>query len=166
METDKGARAYACSSLLRITHWLNVPLLLLMTASRLQIWWAYPAFGPDRPHPEAVFQALRRDETRADPRGVNLGNAGLLAGVLSVLTGLAILKPARFKWLAWLFGGYQPSRFLHFSSGSFLMVISHGWRRGGAWFGAPLYLFIRAGLLRGWRDGRLPRLSPKRSVGS
>ena len=68
---------------------------------------------------------------------------------MSVLTGLAILKPVQFKWLTWLFGGYQPSRFLHFivmlflvifMIGHFLMVISHGWRRGLA----PMIVGIKA----------------------
>lgn len=331
METAKPARAqrpraYAYSPLLRITHWLNVPLLLLMMASGLQIWWAYPAFGPDRLNPEAVFETLRGGEGRADPRGINFGadyrafvqrltnafgiggwlagalrwhfalmwpyainglifllsllltdegrhyriaradfagakrmllhpiktfhhppgegkfnplqkfayNAVVLAGVLSVLTGLAVLKPVQLGWLTWLFGGYQSSRLLHFllmpllvffMIGHFLMVISHGWRRGlapmivgvkaerdafrarqrrfarrlgraaaegaalalclwlgslaadamnaafggassGLWFGAPLYLFVRARLARGGWPGRFPLLSPKRSVGS
>ena len=237
METEETTQnapvvpAYPYSSLLRITHWLNVPLLLLMMASGFQIWWAYPAFGPDRPNPEAIYESLRGTETRADPRAINLGadyrvflqsltktfgiggwlagalrwhfalmwpytinglifllllllteegrhyrirradfsgvkemllhpiktfhhppgegkfnpiqklayNTVILAGVMSVLTGLAILKPVQFKWLTWLFGGYQPSRFLHFlvmlflvifMIGHFLMVISHGWRRG------------------------------------
>ena len=32
--------------LIRLTHWLNVPLLLLMAGSGLQIFTAYPALGP------------------------------------------------------------------------------------------------------------------------
>ncbi len=240
--TESGsAPAYSYSSLLRVTHWLNVPLLLLMMASGLQIWWAYPAFGPDRPNPEIVYDALRGTETQADPRAINLGadyrvfvqgltktfgigewlagalrwhfalmwpytingliflillmlteegrhyritradfpgvkemllhpirtfhhppgegkfnptqklayNAVVLSGVLSVLTGLAILKPVQLGWLTWLFGGYQSSRFLHFlvmlflivfMIGHFLMVISHGWRRGLA----PMVVGIKA----------------------
>ena len=246
METEEtsqpeNAPAYPYSSLLRITHWLNVPLLLLMMASGFQIWWAYPAFGPDRPNPEAIYEALRGTETRVDPRAINLGadyrvfvqgltktfgigewlagalrwhfalmwpytinglifllllllteegrhyrirkadfsgvkemllhpvrtfhhppgegkfnpiqkiayNVVILAGMLSVLTGLAILKPVQLGWLTWLFGGYQPSRFLHFlvmlflvvfMIGHFLMVISHGWRRGLA----PMIVGIKA----------------------
>ncbi len=31
---------------IRLTHWLNVPLLLLMAGSGLQIFAAYPALGP------------------------------------------------------------------------------------------------------------------------
>ena len=312
METEETSQpesttAYPYSSLLRITHWLNVPLLLLMMASGFQIWWAYPAFGPDMPNPEAIYESLRGTETQADPRAINLGadyrvfvqgltktfgiggwlagalrwhfsinglifllllllteegrhyrirkadfsgaremllhpiktfhhppgegkfnpiqklayNVVILAGALSILTGLAILKPVQLGWLTWLFGGYQPSRFLHFlvmlfmvvfMIGHFLMVISHGWRRGlapmivgikaerdafqarqrqfakklgriaeeaailvlafwlgglvadmmnaalggeahGLWFGAPGYLLVRLGLMRGRRVG-------------
>jgi len=32
--------------LIRLTHWLNVPLLLLMAGSGLQIFAAYPVLGP------------------------------------------------------------------------------------------------------------------------
>ena len=32
--------------LIRLTHWLNVPLLILMAGSGLQIFAAYPALGP------------------------------------------------------------------------------------------------------------------------
>lgn len=34
------------SWLIRVTHWLNVPLLLLMAGSGLQIFSAYPTLGP------------------------------------------------------------------------------------------------------------------------
>ncbi len=235
------APAYPYSSLLRITHWLNVPLLLLMMASGIQIWWAYPAFGPDRPNPETIFESLRAGEAQADARAINFGadyrkfvkslvdafgiggwlagalrwhfalmwpytinglifllslllteegrhyritradfsgakeillhpvrtfphspvegkfnplqkfayNAVILAGVLSLLTGLAILKPVQFKWLTYLFGGYQPSRFLHFLImaffilfiiGHLIMVLIHGWRRGLA----PMIVGVKA----------------------
>ncbi len=35
-------------------------------------------------------------------------------GLGSLLTGLAIYKPIQFSWLAWLFGGYEWSRWVHF----------------------------------------------------
>jgi thiosulfate reductase cytochrome b subunit len=35
-------------------------------------------------------------------------------GFVSLLTGLAIYKPAQLSWLAACFGGYQSARFLHF----------------------------------------------------
>jgi len=43
-ERWKGRRAQPW--LIRLTHWLNVPLLLLMAGSGLQIFSAYPALGP------------------------------------------------------------------------------------------------------------------------
>jgi thiosulfate reductase cytochrome b subunit len=43
-ERWKGRRAQPW--LIRLTHWLNVPLLLLMAGSGLQIFAAYPALGP------------------------------------------------------------------------------------------------------------------------
>ena len=43
-ERRKGRRAQPF--FIRLTHWLNVPLLLLMAGSGLQIFSAYPALGP------------------------------------------------------------------------------------------------------------------------
>ena len=39
----------------------------------------------------------------------------IFMGVGSVLTGLAIYKPAQLAWLAALFGGYPMARLIHFS---------------------------------------------------
>ncbi|HLK54989.1 MAG TPA: cytochrome b/b6 domain-containing protein, partial [Chthonomonadaceae bacterium] len=38
----------------------------------------------------------------------------ILMGLGSLLTGLAIYKPAQFAWLTALLGGYQMARFFHF----------------------------------------------------
>jgi len=38
----------------------------------------------------------------------------IIMGAGSLLSGLAIYKPVQFAWLAWLFGGYQAARFVHF----------------------------------------------------
>lgn len=38
----------------------------------------------------------------------------VLAGLGSLLTGLAIYKPVQFSWLTTLFGGYPMARFFHF----------------------------------------------------
>jgi len=38
----------------------------------------------------------------------------ILAGLGSLLTGLAIYKPVQFSWLTTLFGGYPMARFFHF----------------------------------------------------
>lgn len=38
----------------------------------------------------------------------------ILMGAGSLLSGLAIYKPVQFSWLAWLMGGYQGARFVHF----------------------------------------------------
>ena len=51
----------------------------------------------------------------------------LAAGVVMVLTGLAIWKPAQFQELAWLFGGFDTARLIHFLgiSAIALFVIVH-----------------------------------------
>ncbi len=38
----------------------------------------------------------------------------ILMGVGSILTGLAIYKPASFNWLTWMLGGYEWARWEHF----------------------------------------------------
>jgi thiosulfate reductase cytochrome b subunit len=38
----------------------------------------------------------------------------IFMGAGSLLSGLAIYKPVQFSWLAWLMGGYQAARFIHF----------------------------------------------------
>ena len=57
-------------------------------------------------------------------------------GVLSLLTGLVLYKPAQFSWLAFLFGGFHLTRewhffamcgFLAFIPGHLIMVLLHGW---------------------------------------
>ena len=233
--------AVSYSALLRLTHWLNVPLLLLMIASGIQIWWAYPAFGPGLPKPESLHRLFAGGEAPVDPRGIQMsegyrafvqaiaGQAGIgvwlagalrwhfavmwpyalnglayllllllteegrhyrirredfagaaemlrhplrtfhnppgagkfnpiqkiaynlvvLAGILSILTGLAVYKPVQLGFLTSMLGGYQASRFLHFLAALFLtlftaghlaMVLSHGWRRGLA----PMVVGLKA----------------------
>lgn len=57
-------------------------------------------------------------------------------GVLSLLTGLVLYKPAQFSWLAFLFGGFHLTRGWHFAAmcgflafipGHLIMVALHGW---------------------------------------
>ena len=38
----------------------------------------------------------------------------IVAGVVIVLSGLAMWKPVQLWWLSALFGGYEPSRYVHF----------------------------------------------------
>jgi len=57
-------------------------------------------------------------------------------GVLSLLTGIVLYKPAQFAWLAFLFGGFHLTRLWHFAAmcgflsfipGHLIMVVLHGW---------------------------------------
>ena len=68
---------------------------------------------------QVVLHDLRIRKEPLPPRKFNGAQqiaytAIILAGVGSLLTGLAIYKPVQFNWLAWLFGGYQMARFFHF----------------------------------------------------
>ena len=38
----------------------------------------------------------------------------IVAGIVIVLSGLAMWKPVQLWWLSALFGGYEPSRYVHF----------------------------------------------------
>jgi thiosulfate reductase cytochrome b subunit len=195
--------------LIRITHWINVPVILVMAMSGLQILNSFPFFGArgsedfswvplqgmeDWPSwmtvgrwlagarhihfalawllvinaiiylvylfaskefkrrlfwpPRDVVPAWRQqlhyfDAARLRVQGVvariakrpawqgkprfaapptNLYNGlqraaytGALAlGILEVLSGLAIYKPVQLHWLAWLMGGYDGARVIHF----------------------------------------------------
>lgn len=54
-------------------------------------------------------------------------SAIIVMGALSVLSGLAIYKPAQLPWLAMLFGGYQGARCTHFvlTAGYVLFFVIH-----------------------------------------
>jgi thiosulfate reductase cytochrome b subunit len=63
--------------------------------------------------------------------------AAIVLGLLEVLSGLAIWKPVQLHWLAWLFGGYDGARVVHFLGllalagfviAHVVMVLLH-WRR-------------------------------------
>lgn len=56
------------------------------------------------PHQLGVYNAVQK----------TLYLGVLLAGVVMVLTGLAIWKPAQFQELAFLFGGFDTARLIHF----------------------------------------------------
>jgi Ni/Fe-hydrogenase b-type cytochrome subunit len=191
--------------LIRLTHWLNVPALLVMAASGLQILVAYPAFGPrgaayawypfsGSPPPEwtrlggwlaggravhfavawllvanglayviyfaasgewrrrlfrplgdtrgALEMALYYLRLRREPPPAGHYNplqrlaytTAIVLGAIEVLSGLAIYKPVQLSWLAALFGGYDPARFIHFAglvllglftAGHILMIAFH-----------------------------------------
>jgi thiosulfate reductase cytochrome b subunit len=60
---------------------------------------------------------LRRDRPPQDKYNAaqQISYSGIvLMGVGSVLTGLAIYKPAQLSWLAMLFGGYPGARYVHY----------------------------------------------------
>jgi thiosulfate reductase cytochrome b subunit len=170
--------------IVRITHWLNAILLLGMITSGLQIYGAFPHFGPrggpyfpnpwdGKPFPLKVrlggwlagglnwhfalawpfvvtglayllylitsgewrslafrpsdvpralqmqlyYLRLRREHP---PQGKHnaLQKAAysfiFVLGVVAVLTGFAIYKPAQLSWLTALFGGYELTRYWHF----------------------------------------------------
>lgn len=184
--------------LIRITHWVNVPALILMMMSGLQILRAYPYFGPQgalyewvplqgwdspswmraggwlagardlhflfawvlvinaliyvgylaasgewrrrlfwppRDTRLAVQQVLYYLRIRKQEPPKNLYNAlqrsaytfALVLGFLEVLSGLAIWKPVQLHRLAWLMGGYDGARVVHFLAmlGLVAFVIVH-----------------------------------------
>jgi Ni/Fe-hydrogenase b-type cytochrome subunit len=171
----------------RITHWINVPVLAVMAMSGLQIFIAYPYFGPRgatydwlpfqnwmvppwmragqwlagarnlhfalawvlvanalvwlayliytreykrrlfwpprdlRPMLQQIAYYLR---IRKEPPPLDLYNGlqraayttAIALGVLVVLSGLAMYKPVQLHHLAWLMGGYDGARVVHFFS--------------------------------------------------
>jgi len=69
------------------------------------------------PHHPGVYNAVQR--------ALYLGV--LAAGIVVVLSGLAIWKPGQFQELAWLFGGFDVARLVHFlgMSAIVLFLIVH-----------------------------------------
>lgn len=191
---------------IRVTHWINVPIIIVMAASGLQILVAYPNFGPQgaqygwmpqnfhipqvlriggwlagarhvhfacawlllanalvylvyllasgefrrrwfwppRDAGSAVGAALGYLHIREAPRQRGLYNGlqraaytgAVVLGVALVGSGLSMWKPVQLHRLAWLFGGYEGARAVHFLSlvalalfivGHLVMVAIH-WR--------------------------------------
>lgn len=89
---------------IRLTHWLNVPLLGILAGSGLQILIAYPMLGPRGA--EYVWDPLR---ARAPPEALALG--GWLAGGRHwhfAFAGLLVLNA--LVYLAYLFGSGEWRR--------------------------------------------------------
>jgi thiosulfate reductase cytochrome b subunit len=69
------------------------------------------------PHHYGVYNAVQK----------TLYLGVLAAGVIMVLSGLAIWKPGQFQELTWLFGGFDAARVIHFlgMAGIVLFLIVH-----------------------------------------
>lgn len=102
---------------------------LLFTPRDIQGVWPmarhYFFFGP-KPAATEQYNALQK---LAYTSTIGLG-------LLSLLTGIVLYKPAQFSWLAFLFGGYHLARIWHFAAmcgfvafipGHLIMVAVHGW---------------------------------------
>lgn len=186
----------------RFSHWANAVTVTVLTMSGLQIFSAFPSFGPKIPQEnliEAMPGALALGGwlggalqwhftfmwifagsgllyvvsqivsghyrtvlfTPRDVRGVwpmarhyflfgpkppstgqynplqKLAYTSTLGfGAVSVLTGLVMYKPIQFSAVAWLVGGYDGARLIHFLAmcgtlafipGHLVMVALHGW---------------------------------------
>ena len=86
------------------------------------------AASPSRPKPPATGQY--------NPLQKLAYSSTIGFGVLSLLTGIVLYKPAQFAWLAFLFGGFHLTRLWHFAAmcgflsfipGHLIMVVLHGW---------------------------------------
>lgn len=187
--------------IIRLTHWVNVPVLAVMAMSGLEILRAYPTFGPRgdrwawvplegwvapdwmragqwlagarhlhflfawilvlnalaffayvawrgehrrrfwwpprdaRPLGQQLLHVARlREAPPVQPPGAlynplqRLAYTGVwLLGVLEVLSGLAMWKPVQLHGLAWLMGGYDGARVVHFLAllGLLAFVVGH-----------------------------------------
>jgi Ni/Fe-hydrogenase b-type cytochrome subunit len=187
--------------LVRFTHWLNAITLLVLTASGMQIFEAFPSFGSKIPQVDFIHfpQAVRlggwlggalqwhltfawlftvtgvtyvlyllisghwrkvilqpgeirglwpmvrhylllkpKPEQREpyNPLQKLAYTLTILFGVLSVVTGLLLFKPAQLAWPVKLLGGFGMIRIYHFVAmigflsfipGHLVMVALHGW---------------------------------------
>jgi len=203
VEREGARRTFAHEHpwLTRFTHWLNAITLLVLTASGMEIFEAFPSFGAKIPQadfirfPDAVrlggwlggalqwhltfawlftitgvvyalYQIvsghwrrviLRPKDLRGlwpmarhyflfkpKPEQMELYNplqklaytSTILFGVVSVVTGVLLFKPAQFAPLVNLLGGFGMIRIYHFAAmigflsfipGHLVMVALHGW---------------------------------------
>jgi thiosulfate reductase cytochrome b subunit len=106
---EKIERVYRHRLLVRISHWLNVPVLFILIMSGLQIFNAHPALywgdRSDRDQPLLSIRPMRTDS--GEMRGVTtiLGHAFDTTGVLGYSDGSGRAFPAwatipSAKWLA------------------------------------------------------------------
>jgi thiosulfate reductase cytochrome b subunit len=200
----KGARQTFAQEhpwLVRFTHWLNAITLLVLTASGMQIFEAFPSFGAKIPQvdfihfPQAVqlggwlggalqwhltfaglftitgmtyvlyllisghwrkvilqpgelrgvwpmvrhyflFKPKPEQREQYNPLQKLAYTSTIMLGVLSVVTGLLLLKPVQLGLPVKLFGGFGMIRvyhflamigFLSFIPGHLVMVALHGW---------------------------------------
>lgn len=97
--------------------------------------WRRRLFWPPRDTRPALHQLLYYLRIRKQAPAVDLYNGlqrsaytlALGLGALEVLSGLAIWKPVQLHWLAWLMGGYDGARVVHFLAllGLIGFVIAH-----------------------------------------
>jgi Ni/Fe-hydrogenase b-type cytochrome subunit len=84
--------------------------------------WARRFFWPPRDTVPAFQQIAYYLRLRKEPPPFNLYNslqrsaytAAVFLGLVEVLSGLAIYKPVQLHWLAWIMGGYDGARVIHF----------------------------------------------------
>ena len=136
---------------LRLMHWVNAVAIIFMIGSGWQIYNASPLFGFSFPpvltlggwlaaghfrrkflpiSPRAVLrdfgQALsfrlkhERGVYNAVQRLLYIGV--ILAGIVVVLSGLAIWKPVQLWPLTTLCGGYFAARYVHFTAMAFIVA--------------------------------------------
>jgi Ni/Fe-hydrogenase b-type cytochrome subunit len=194
--------AYEHPWLVRMTHWLTAISLFVLVGSGLQIFHAFPSFGPKIPQenffdpPQAIriggwlggalmwhftfmwifmgagaaylayqvasgryrmvlftpkdvpgvwpmvkhyffFKAKPPVAEPYNPLQKLAYTSTVLFGVMSVLTGLALVNTVQFSWLSRAMGGYSLVRvwhflamcgFLAFIPGHLIMVALHGWK--------------------------------------
>ena len=87
--------------------------------------------------PDTIFSSAPNRRRRAYNPLQKLAYTSTIGfGVLSLLTGLVLFKPAQFSALAFLFGGFHLTRIWHFAAmcgflafipGHLIMVLLHGW---------------------------------------
>ena len=134
----KPARVVIHPVWVRVTHWINVVAMVVMIGSGWEIYNASPLFPFRFPraitlggwlagallwHPADVLSDARAALTgKLNHDDLSVYNAVqkllylgvILAGIVIVLSGLAIWKPVQLQELTAVFGGYDAARYVHF----------------------------------------------------
>ena len=101
----------------RLTHWVNALAILVMIGSGWEIYNASPLFpGEVLADAKAALTVWLAHDDLAVYNAVQklLYSGVIVAGIVIVLSGLAIWKPVQLQELTALFGGYDAARYVHF----------------------------------------------------
>jgi thiosulfate reductase cytochrome b subunit len=105
---------FAAMWLLVINGLVYLTLGLVSGRFRRKLWPIYPRDVVADINAALSFRLAHNDLSTYNAVQKLLYAGVILAGIVVVLSGIAIWKPVQFQELTWLFGGYEAARYVHF----------------------------------------------------